>query len=172
MVGEGGDAVERQKVMKSIFLISTFWMVVFAACDTTGRVAVVSNEPGLTGACDSFNVYQLYNAREGQVQAVPPLTLDSITKLLQTSSAFAKSNPEYKGIVAIHCYINCTGELIKSVTWGKWGDPKLREEVIAIFRSLKTWTPGKLYGKNTDCVEDFRVELNRGIFSVSSANIY
>lgn len=158
--------------MKTFCVSLFFFVAICIGCDTAGHVAIVTNETDLTGACDSFNVYQLYNKRQGQLQAVPPITLDSITKNLIRSCAFVKSHPDYKGLVAIHCYINCNGELIKAISWGRWGDPVLREEVTAVFRALTTWTPGKLYDKNVDCVEDFSIDVDRGTISVSSANIY
>lgn len=155
-----------------IFSLMFAAIIAFSACNTAGYVAIVTNEGDMTGACYAYNVYQLYDKREGQVQAVPPITLDSITKQVLSSCAFIKSHPEYKGKVAIHCYISCKGELFKCVSWGRWGDPILREEVTAVFGGLKTWTPGKLNGEIVDCVEDFTVDVDHGMVSVSSANIY
>lgn len=163
----------KKMIMASAFLLPiAACCIAVAACDTSGYVGVVTNEGPMDGACDSFNVYQLYDKRQGQVQAVPPVTIDSITKRLQDEWSFIKSRPTYKGLVAIHCYINCNGELMRATSWGRWGDPALRKEVESVFRTLTVWKPGKLYEQTVDCVEDFRVEFKSGTITVSSANLY
>ncbi len=126
----------------------------------------------LPGACDSTRVFGFYNKYEGQLQAVPPMTLAEIQLKLTNEVQFLKSHPKYTGSVIVECVINCKGELILCKTLRRGGTSELRQEVIAVFKTLKTWTPGRLNGEVTDCVEDFRVEIKNGVVSVSSRNDY
>lgn len=167
------DVQMKNRTLPKLFCLLLFASIIaVTACDTTGYVAIATKEGDMTGACDTFNIYQLFYKREGQKEAIPAITVDSITKQLYSSCLFIESHPEYKSSVAISCYINCKGELFKCASRGRRGDPVLREEVVAVFRTIENWTPGNLNGEIVDCVQDFRVDVNRGVVTVTSANLY
>lgn len=154
---------------KSIFslFILIFTLSSFFSC-TSSKYSSLSNmvakmhvdEP-IEGACDYNSIYALLPIGN-QIEATHKMSEDEILKKLNEEVAFLKDKPNYsdKGMVGL--IINCKGELIQTRTSNKTQNPDLDQQIVDVFATLKTWTPGTLNGTAVDSSLLFSFNIKDG----------
>lgn len=126
-------------------------------------VAKVMLNDTIAGICNHDEIYSLFSSLSGQVQAKCSLSDEEIQNRLNEQLTFLKANPKYKSEGSVSLYINCKGEVVKWENFLKSKNKELDEQILAFFSTLKTWSPGKLNGKNVDCIKSFNYKIKKGI---------
>ena len=119
----------------------------------------------IPGICDKNEVYALFPSIKGQVEAVCPVTKDSILIRLNSEIPFIKNNPNYNDKGMIGLIINCKGEVVQCKMDNKTQSPELDKQIEAIFNSLGTWKAGKLKKKEVDSSRLFSFKIENGLFT-------
>jgi hypothetical protein len=71
-----------------------------------------------------------------------------------------KLNYNDKGMVSI--IINCKGEVVQCKIDNKSKSPILDQQVVNVFKTLTSWKPGKLNGKDVDSMRLWSFEVKNG----------
>lgn len=145
-----------------IFLLLSFlWFS--GSAQFVARMQVKEDIPGI---CNKNEVYALLPSMKGQVQAICPVSKDSIRNRLNSEVAFLKDQPDYsdKGMISI--IINCNGDVVQCKMDNKTKSTELDRQIEAVFNSLGTWKAGKLKKKNVDTVRLFSFKIDHGKFSL------
>lgn len=148
--------------MKKILIL---FMGLYAGTAFSQLVARLELKENIEGICNSKEVYALFSGFKGQVNPVPPISKDEIKNKLQSEVSFIKDNPKFKGKLMIHCLMNCKGEMVQCTVDNKSGNDELDKQVLAVFATLKQWTPGTLDGKAVDTSELFSIQVKKGVIS-------
>jgi hypothetical protein len=141
--------------MKKIFQLT---MLSLISIPSFGQM--VMSPEGITAenACNPNTVYFLMESKARPVESI-----DSIQVKLNQIVKFAKANPTFEGKAAIQFAVNCNGGVgggFHVVT--KSGNDELDKELIAFFKSIETWTPGKIKKKTVDSWYMWRLEIKNG----------
>ena len=133
--------------MKHLFVI----VLAFFACTSVSAqfVARMEVKEPIEGICNQNEVYALLPMK-GQVEAVCPLSKEEVRNRLNEEVVFLKENPGYSDKGMVNLIINCKGEVVKVEMDNKTKNSELDEQIVAVFKSLGTWKPGKLNGKKVD----------------------
>ena len=143
-----------------VLLVSTLWMSV-----TAQFVAKMEVKEEIPGVCNKNEVYVLFPSFKGQVQAVCPVSDDSILKRLNAEVQFIKDNPNYSDKGMIGLVINCKGEVVKCKMDNKTQNTDLDKQIEAVFNSLGLWKAGKLNKKEVDTSRLFSFKIENSTFT-------
>lgn len=146
--------------MRKIFILSCVFLVVHSV--SAQFVATLEIKEPIPGLCDEKTVYAMFPGFGGQAAPVAPITKQALEDKLNAEVAFIKDNPKFKGSLMLSCIINCKGEMVKCEVDNKSGKNDLDEQVLAIFKTLLAWAPGKLWDNPVDCVELFSMDVKKG----------
>lgn len=116
----------------------------------------------IEGLCSEKEVYSLFDGFKGQIEPKYSLTKLEIQNLLNEKVTFLKLNPKFKGKGMVGVFINCKGEALGWEISLKSKDQELDQQLIDIFKTLQSWTPGKLNGNNVDCRELISYKIKKG----------
>ena len=144
-----------------------FFCIFLFNCLSAQLVAIMEVKEPIPGACDTKAIYALVSGFKDQVEPISPLTKDTIQARLTKKVDFVKQNPKFKGELMINCVINCSGDLIQCTVDNKSGNDELDSQVLAIFKTLTKWIPGKLNGKNVDSTELYSISVKKGVIKIS-----
>jgi len=147
---------------KTLFILLGICAGWHASAQFVARMQI-TNE--IAGICNKKEVYVLFTSFKGQIEAVCPVTKDSILKRLNTEVKYLKENPTYtdKGMVGV--VINCKGEVVQCEMDNKTKKHELDKQIVAVFNSLGTWKAGKLDGNEVDSSRLFDLKIIDGVFS-------
>lgn len=112
-------------------------------------VARMEVKEPIEGVCNQQEVYSLLPMK-GQVKAVCPLGKEEVLNKLSEGVVFLKEYPEHSDKGMVNLIINCRGEVVKCEMDNKTKSSELDEQIVAVFKSLGDWKPGKLNGKKVD----------------------
>lgn len=146
--------------MKKISLLLLFIQLsMFSVAQFVARADIKENIEGL---CDKKNVYALLGMLGDQKEAVCSVKESEIEKMLNDSVQYIKDKPDYndKGMVSL--IINCKGEVVQCKIDNKTKSPLLDDQVVNVFRTLTSWTAGKLNGKKVDSIKLWSFEISDG----------
>lgn len=144
-------------------------VVLLCALQSSAQLIAVVDMTGknIPGICNANEVYALFSNFKGQKEAVPPITKEELLMRLNTELSFLKSNPKYNAkYVLVSMMINCKGEMVYCELHRKTKDEELNEQILAVFRSFKTWQPGTLNEKSVDSnvLESFKIKKGKVMF--------
>jgi len=147
---------------RTLFIVLALSIGITASAQFVARMQVKGN---IAGVCDKKEVYALFDAFKGQIQAVCPVTKDSILKRLNSEVVYVRENPNYtdKGMIGI--VINCKGEVVQCKMDNKTKKQELDKQIEKVFNSLGVWKAGKLNGHEVDSSRLFDFKINNGVFS-------
>lgn len=143
-----------------ILIISTFYLN--ASAQFVARMVVKEDIPGL---CDKNEVYTLLPSFKGQVEAVCPVSKDSILQRLNTEVPFVKENPAFNDKGMMGLIINCKGVVVQCKMDNKTKDPNLDKQIEAVFNTLGKWKAGKLNKKEVDTSKLYSFSIINGVFT-------
>lgn len=130
-------------------------------------VARMEVKEPIEGVCNNDNVLVLMSFMDAkQIKAKGPVSDEEIAAKIQANSTFLKDNPEFTGKGVVSCIINCKGELVRVSMSNESESTELDEEVMAVFREQKQWTPGTYYGTPVDNVQLIRFEVENGVITI------
>jgi DNA-binding protein YbaB len=118
------------------------------------------------GICNHNEVYALYGGFKGQVEPKCSRTKEEIQNLLNEKVIFLKTNPKFKGKGMVSVYINCRGETVDWRISVKTKNDELDKEILEVFKTLQTWTAGKMDGKNVDASVLTSYKIKKGSIEV------
>lgn len=146
--------------MKKIIL--AFLLVQFSLLSHSQFVARAEIKEKIDGICDIKNVYSLFPMFGDQKQAICSVADSTIETTLNEEVAFLKDNPEHndKGMVSI--IINWKGEVVQCKIDNESKSPVLDEQILKVFKSLTSFTAGKLNGKKVDSIRLWSYEVKNG----------
>lgn len=147
---------------KKLLIILTSLIGLTASAQFVAKMQVKEDIPGI---CDKNEVYALFPSIKGQVEAVCPVTKDSILIRLNSEIPFIKNNPNYNDKGMIGLIINCKGEVVNCKMDNETQSPELDKQIEAVFNSLGTWKAGKLKKKEVDSSRLFSFKIENGIFT-------
>ncbi len=147
-----------KKILVTLLIVQLYFS---ASCQFVARLEIKDNDT-IQGLCDRKNVYTLFPMFKGQQEATCSELKDDIQERLNNEVAYLKTNPgkNDKGMISI--IINCKGEVVRCETDNKTKNEELDKQILAIFKTLKTWRPGKLDGKEVDSVSLWSFEIKKG----------
>jgi len=147
---------------KTLFILFALSLGINASAQFLARMQIKGN---IAGVCDKKEVYVLFTSFKGQIEAICPVTKDSILKRLNSEVEYVKKHPNYtdKGMVGV--VINCKGEVVQCEMDNKTKKRELDTQIEAIFNSLGIWKAGKLNGNEVDSSRLFDLKINNGVFS-------
>ncbi len=132
-----------------------------------GMVARMEVKEPIEGVCDNNNVLVLMSFMDAkQIEAKSPVSQEKVAEKIQATSVFLKNNPDFNGKGVVSCIINCNGELVQVSMSNASESTELDEEVMAVFREQKQWTPGTYYGTPVDNVQLISFEVENGVISI------
>ncbi len=118
------------------------------------------------GICNDKQVYVLFSSFNDQTQAKCSLTNDEIKALMNEKLEYLKKNPGFKGKGTVAVYINCKGDPLLWEISSKTKSAELDEQILSFFKTLRTWTPGQLQGKNVDSRVFISYRIKKGVLAV------
>jgi len=146
--------------MKKISLLLLFIKLsMFSFAQFVARADIKENIDGL---CDKKNVYALLEMLGAQREAICSVKESEIEKMLNDSVLYIKDKPDYKDKGMISIIINCKGEVVQCKIDNKTKSPLLDDQVVNVFRTLTSWTAGKLNGKKVDSLRLWSFEISDG----------
>lgn len=120
------------------------------------------NEP-INGVCDNANVIAILSfPGNGQVKAQAPVTKEEIAQELNSKVSFLKDKNYYEDKGMVNLIINCKGQLVKCEIDNKTKSPELDNQIVAVFKELKTWTAGKINNRYVDTVVLYSFTIKNG----------
>lgn len=146
--------------MKILFTIG---IIVLSFKSSAQLIMVVEMKEPLEGICNNDKVYALYGGFDGQIPPKCPLTKEEIQVLLNEKVVFLKENPKFKGKGMATVFINCEGEALDWRIEGKITNKELNQQILEVFETLKTWTPGKFHGDYVDASEIISYQIKKGM---------
>lgn len=126
-------------------------------------IATVEMKEKIEGICNEKEVYSLFDGFKGQIEPKCSLSKLEIQNLLNEKVTFLKVNPKFKGKGMVGVFINCKGEALNWEISLKTKDQELDQQLLVIFKTLQSWTPGKLDGNNVDCSELISYKITKGM---------
>jgi hypothetical protein len=150
----------KQTNMKKLFLLLTLIQAsLFSSAQMVARVEIKDK---IEGICDSKNVYTLFEMLGNQKEAICSVPDSTIEQRLNKEVEFLvdKLNYNDKGMVSI--IINCKGEVVQCKIDNKSKSPILDQQVVNVFKTLTSWKPGKLNGKDVDSMRLWSFEVKNG----------
>lgn len=144
----------------------------FYSCHTTNSslnnmVATMEVKEPIEGVCDNSKVYAMLPFQGNrQIEAKAPLTDEQIKNKLNQEVTFLKDKPDYEDKGMVSLIINCKGEMVLCKIDNETKSPDLDKEIVAVFSTLKKWTPGTLKGQPVDCVVLISFEIKNGKISL------
>lgn len=136
--------------MRPVQLALTICTLSLSVAAQAQFVAKMEVKEPIDGVCNNDGVYVLFPGFDGQVPAQGPLTKEEIQARLDEGLAFLNENPKFKGEGMIGLIVNCKGELVQCNMDNKTKSAELDRQIEDVFRTLTTWTPGKLNGRAVD----------------------
>ena len=117
----------------------------------------------IEGICDNANVIAILPfPGNGQNKAIPSKTKEQLTAQLNVELAFLKDKPDYDDEGKVNLIINCNGELVRCQIDNKTKSNELDEQIVAVFSTLKQWTPGSINGNPVDTSVLYSFEIKDG----------
>lgn len=129
-------------------------------------LATVEMKQPVEGICNNKEVYALYGGFKGQIEPKCSVSKEEIQKMLNEKVSFLKSNPKFKGKGMVGVFINCKGEPINWEISVATKNNELDQQILEVFKTLQTWTAGKLDGKNVDSRELFSYKIKSGSITI------
>lgn len=148
-----------KKTIVALFIITSCFN---ASAQFVARMEIKEDIPGL---CDKNEVYAFFPSFKGQVQAVCPVSEDSILQRLNTEVLFVKENPTYNDKGMMGLIINCKGVVVQCKMDNKTKDPNLDKQIEAVFNTLGKWKAGKLKKKEVDSSRLYSFSIINGVFT-------
>jgi hypothetical protein len=146
--------------MKKAYLIIIVMLSINSFSQTIMSAAGV--EPD--NVCKPGAIYFLMEKK-----AKPIESMDSIKTNINRIIMFAQQNPDFEAKVSIQFSVNCKGEIGGGFhVVKKSGNEDLDNELIAFFKTIKFWTPGKIKKKEVDSWYMWRVEIKNGIIILNN----
>jgi hypothetical protein len=125
-------------------------------------VAKLEVKEPIEGVCNDKEVYALFPMFDGQEEAICPLSKEAVQKRLNAELAYLQENPKHSDGGMVHLLVNCKGEVVSCQMDHKTKSPVLDEQIIAVFKALGNWQPGKLNGKAIDSSNLWSFKIKRG----------
>lgn len=114
-------------------------------------VARMQVDEPIEGVCDNANIIAILPfPGSNQVAAIPSKTEEEIAADLNATVDFLKDNPNYEDKGMVGLIVNCKGELVRCQIDNKTKSPELDSQIVAVFATLKKWTPGSVNNKSVD----------------------
>lgn len=151
----------KNKNMKKVRLTISLLIIAFAS--QAQIIARVEMNENVEGICNNKEVYALFSGFKGQVEPKCSLAKEEIQKLLNEKNTFLKANPKFKGKGMVGVYINCKGEALNWDISVKTKNDELDQQILDVFKTLQTWTSGKLDDKNVDSRELMSYKIKKGM---------
>jgi hypothetical protein len=129
-------------------------------------IATVEMKEPVEGICNNTKVYALFKGFQGQIPPKCALTNEEIQKLLN-EIPFLKANPKFKGKGMAGVYINCKGEAIGWEIDNKSKSQELDKQLLEVFKTLRSWTQGKLNGMSVDTRELISYTIKKGVLTLN-----
>jgi hypothetical protein len=126
-------------------------------------VAKMQLKEPIEGLC-SNDVYTMLPGFSGQQEPICPVSLEDITKKLSQQVTYFKDSSMYVDSGMVDIIINCKGEVVKCEIDNKTKSAQLDQQIVAVFKTLGNWTPGKLNKKNVDCAKLLSFKIKEGKF--------
>jgi hypothetical protein len=126
-------------------------------------VAKMELKEPIEGLC-SNDVYTILPGFSGQQEPVCPISSADITKKLNQQVTYLKDSAMYEDKGMVDIFINCKGEVVKCEIDNKTKNAQLDQQIVAVFKTLGNWTPGKLNKKNVDCAKLWSFKIKEGKF--------
>lgn len=149
--------------MNNLFLSIVF--LVSSLTYSAQFVAELQLDAPVEGICNMKHIYSLFPSFEGQVEAVPPLSIDELKAKLTTEVHYLKENPKTKTKGMISLLVNCKGEVVQCEMDTKTKSNVLDQQLVAFFRNLGIWEAGKLDGNAVDSSILFAFTIKKGVVS-------
>jgi hypothetical protein len=143
-----------------VLLVSSIWISISAQ-----YVAKMEVKQDIPGICNKNEVYALLPSFKGQIEAVCPVSEDSILKRLNSEVQFIKDNPNYNDKGMIGLVINCKGEVVMCRMDNKTHNTELDKQIETVFNSLGSWKAGKLNKKAVDSSRLFSFKIEKSTFT-------
>jgi hypothetical protein len=150
--------------MKRILPVLCF--LVSALSTRAQFIATVEMKEPVEGICNNTKVYALFKGFQGQIPPKCSLTNEEIQKLLN-EVPFLKANPKFKGKGMAGVYINCKGEAIGWEIDNKSKSEELDKQLLEVFKTLTSWTQGKLNGMSVDARELISYTIKKGVLTLN-----
>ncbi|MGC4104057.1 energy transducer TonB [Ferruginibacter sp.] len=142
--------------------LSVIVLFLLSLCSHAQMVARAEIKEKIEGICDIKNVYTLLPMFGDQVEAVCSVADSTIERRLNSEVEFLKDKPKYKDKGMVSIIINCKGEVVQCKIDNETKSTTLDEQIVAIFKTLTSWKPGKLNGKNVDSLRLWSFEIKKG----------
>jgi hypothetical protein len=149
--------------MKHLFILSLALLIQHSA--SSQFVAKMEVKEAIPGICNSKEVYVLFTMFKGQVEAICPVSKDSILNRLNTEVAYLRENPTHEDKGMVNAVINCKGEVVKCVMDNKTKNADLDKQIVAVFNSLGAWKAASLNDKQVDSSRLWSFEIKNGVIS-------
>lgn len=157
--------------MKNIKIIglSLITLSLISSCRSSqsGLSTVVARmevkEP-IEGVCDNANVIVILPfPGSSQAEAIPSITEEEIVAKLNTTVDFLKDKPDYEDEGMVNLIVNCKGDLVRCQISNRTKSPELDDQIVAVFATLKKWTPGSVNRKPVDTavLQSFTIESGK-----------
>lgn len=125
-------------------------------------VAKLEVKEPIEGVCNDKEVYALFPMFDGQQEAVCPLSKEAVRKKLNAEVAYLQAHPKHSDKGMVHLLVNCRGEVVSCEMDKKTKSPELDEQIVAVFKGLGNWQPGKLNGETIDSSNLWSFTIKKG----------
>ncbi len=149
-------------MMKHILVIS---ILIITSFPSLGQLIMSAEGIYPDNVCNPGNVFFLIERRAKPVESIATIEVN-----LNNTITFAKDNPSFTGECAIQFAVNCNGEVgggFHVVT--KSGNETLDSDLIAFFKTIEDWKPGKKNKKKTvDSWYMWRMKITDGMIEIQN----
>jgi len=151
--------------MKNLLLTLTqLFLLTSLSAQIVGRLELKED---IIGICDKHEVYTLFpSIDKNQVDAICPVSEETILNRLNNEVKFIKENPKTKCEGMVKIIINCSGKPVLCKITNSTGIVELDDQILEVFKSLGDWKNGYFNGKAVDCVQLFSYKIRKGIFKI------
>jgi hypothetical protein len=126
----------------------------------------IKTDPKKPPLCDERSLYSLQPSIKGQVQAICPLSKETIAKKLNAEVKYLKSHPGLTDKGRIGWVINCKGQVSLCQMDAKTTSPELDKQLETALSYLGDWKPGTLYEKPVDSSVLYVIVITKGVISI------